>query len=386
MSRRESHKNPPSFRPESALLVGPAVGFGRAHQIDPQSSSAQNLLADIRIETADAEPRSSEAGPQIFSRPSVTARFSPRATLKPVPEEEHRTLSVEEVERLSPAPLRDGVTRSAFIHSAIFLLVLLKSVFLPGEPTPISPTLRVDLVGLPDYLKSEMKGMIAPPPDLVDALQQAEQAAKQQVEEEKQARLEQEEEKKVEKKVAPPKNEPDGGEQTVAIKKEKPATKKEKTEDRDEQLKKALARVKALNRLESIKNAERSKESKMKTAGIENREGTLIRGNRLSQGTSLDGDAREAAQSSYYELVRDKLVAHWALPVWLARQNHQAQVVIYIDVRGRLRDFRFTRPSGSETFDAAVKRALQESQPFVPPPTELAAEVQNRGILVGFPL
>ncbi len=369
MNRREPHQQPPRFRPESALLVGPDVGFGHAHQVDPQSTASRNLLRAIRLEEEQTDDSSVGKGPHLYSKPSVASRFTPRATLQRVPDEEHRTLSLDEVENQTPAPLRDGATRSVVVHSVLFLLFFLKSIFLPGNPIPISSTLRVDLVGLPDLLKSEMKGAVAPPPDLVDALQQAEQAAQKQVEEER--------------KVTPPKEEPDDDGPSVPLEKKKAPPKKE---NRDEQLKKALARVKALNRLEAIKNAEKNQETRAKTEGLENREGTLIKGNRLSQGASLDGDAREAAQSSYYELVRDKLVAHWALPVWLARQNHQAQVVIYIDARGRLRDFRFTRPSGSETFDAAVKRALQESQPFAPPPAAVTSEVQNQGILVGFPL
>ncbi len=388
----QKKKSPPKFGPDSAQLMGPAFWFGNARSIDPHSDGARALLESLTLDEDERSETDPEKGPSFHARKTAASHFSPLASPKKVPEEEHRTLSIDEIESLSPSPVRDGIARSTLLHSAILMLVLLKTLVLPGDPVTVSPTLRVDLVGLPDFLKKDLQAVNNPPPDLVDALKQADQAAQKLAEEKReQAKEEEQEAARVKEKKEPEVAEE--GDETYALKKLKDSGKRKKDEKRErdeaelerkDKLKKALARVKALSRLESIKDAE--KQQRVKTDGLENRSGTLMKGNRLSRGTSLDGEAREAAETSYYERVRDKLVNHWALPVWLSRQNYQAQVVIYLDSSGRLRDFKFTKPSGSETFDAAVKRTLQESQPFAAPPDELASDVQNRGILVGFPL
>jgi outer membrane biosynthesis protein TonB len=358
----------------------------------------RGLLASLTPGNATEDAIETGNSPSLTAPPSHASHFTPFAALKKVPEESHRTTSIEEEVVRTPPPVREGIGRSLLIHSALLTLALLKGIFLPGNPVVITPTLRVDLVGLPDLTRKDLEGVNAPPPDLVDALKKAEQAAQEQVARED---IEQKAAKKAaqeSRNEAAPIDE-DPNEPTVAMKdktkdkekakeKEKQKLRAEKEREAEEKLaqkekmKRAVAKMKAMGRLEAIKNSE----SMERTEGLENRPGVLIKGNRLSQGSSLDGDAREAAEGSYYERVRDRLVAHWALPPWLARQNYQAQVVIFIDERGRLRDFRFTRASGNEPFDAAVKKTLQESAPFVPPPKAVASDVLNRGILVGFPL
>ena len=89
-----------------------------------------------------------------------------------------------------------------------------------------------------------------------------------------------------------------------------------------------------------------------------------IKGNKISKGTSLSGDAKESDQANYYDQFLGRLRDNWALPVWLSRQNLSAQVQIYIDARGRLHGFRFVKLSGNAQFDDAVKQALEESAPF----------------------
>jgi TonB family protein len=240
---------------------------------------------------------------------------------------------------------------------------------------------------LPDHLAKDLNRVTEAAPDLKDALKQAEQAAQEQVEREKQAASE------LDKQKATADEPEEDDPSAVALKQRAKEQKARREEERkqalaekeqNDKLKKSLAKLKAMSRLEAIKNSER--QTMEKTEGLENRAGTLIKGNRLSPGTSLDGSAREAAQASYYDRVRDKLVSNWALPPWLARQKHQAQVVIYIDSRGRIREYQFLKASGNEPFDAAVRKTLQDSQPFIPPPRELASALQSSGILVGFPL
>src|SRR6185312_11718076 len=108
-------------------------------------------------------------------------------------------------------------------------------------------------------------------------------------------------------------------------------------------------------------------------------------GNKISKGTSVSGEAKESDQANYYDSVLQRLRDNWALPIWLTRQNFSAQVQIFIDARGRLHGYRFVRVSGNAKFDDAVKRSLEESDPFPAPPRELSGNVLVNGITFGFP-
>jgi TonB family protein len=243
-----------------------------------------------------------------------------------------------------------GIKYSLLFHFALIATILTKGFVFPGKPMPIVPTLRVDIVGLPDILKKDLKG-VPKTSSASDKLN--EQLKKLEVEA-----------KKI--KVPAPIAEPAKPDEMVL----KP--KRLDSEKREQKLKNSLARIKALAKI----SGEMEKQSS----------GVLIKGNQISRGSSLSGEAKESAQISYYELVRERLQENWALPVWIARQKLSAQVQVFIDSQGRLRSYRFVKLSGNSQFDEAVKRTLQESQPFPLPPAELARSALSDGILVGFPL
>jgi TolA protein len=244
-----------------------------------------------------------------------------------------------------------GLKWSLALHVAAIAGILIKSLVFPSNPTPYIPTLRVDIVGLPDILKKDLKNTPSGK-DVSEILKKAEEDAK---------------------KIKPAKlpkikavTEPD----EIALKPLKQDDKKiEKKRERD--MKAALDRMKALAKL--VPDSERHSTP-------------LIKGNKISKGSSLSGDARESDQSNYYDSVLQRLQNNWALPIWLSRQNLSAQVQIFIDARGRLHGFRFVKTSGNPQFDDAVKRALAESEPFPLPPEELSSNVLVNGIIFGFPL
>ena len=226
---------------------------------------------------------------------------------------------------------------SLIAHLSLIAFVILKSLVFPGKPIPYTPSLRVDLVALPDLLKKDLK-FVSPTPPAPSKAKEKEEPPEEKTEEEE-----------------------------AVIK-----TKPKKSEDkRESKIKNALARIKALDKI-----AEETK----------NVPSPVIKGNAISKGTSLSGDAKETAMTSYYDLVRNKLQENWSLPVWIARQDFSAQVQIFIDTRGRISRYRITKVSGSAQFDEAVKRTLKISQPFPPPTEDIASSVLVDGILVGFPL
>ncbi|OFZ83371.1 MAG: hypothetical protein A2583_16135 [Bdellovibrionales bacterium RIFOXYD1_FULL_53_11] len=233
-----------------------------------------------------------------------------------------------------------GLRISLVAHAAVMLIVVLKSIILPGKPVFFAPTLRVDIVGLPDVLKKDL-GKIT-----------------------RAAGTTQETAATAGKRKAKETADPDELVFKASKDREKDAKKREK------KLKNALARIKALDKIADEKP----------------KAGYMVKGNRLSGGTSLSGEARESMRASYYDTVRDQLQDNWALPVWVARQQFSAQVQINIDSRGKVRSYKFLKLSGNVQFDDAVKRAISESQPFPAPPQELLESLLFDGILVGFPL
>ncbi|OFZ81718.1 MAG: hypothetical protein A2603_09595 [Bdellovibrionales bacterium RIFOXYD1_FULL_55_31] len=238
-------------------------------------------------------------------------------------------------------------------HGMLMAFVIVKSLVFPGNPVPYVPTLRVDIVGLPDALRKDLSkpATSASLTDIKKALDKVDQELRR---------------AKLKTPAAPIKETADKpAADEMVLKPKHPDTK-----GLDKKLKGALARIRALEKI---------------SADGETRP-TVVKGNFISKGSSLSGDARESAESNYYDNLRSKLQESWALPVWVARQNLSAQVQIYIDGRGRLRTYRFVKLSGNSQFDGAVKQTLMESQPFPVPPPELASSILVDGILVGFPL
>ncbi len=256
-------------------------------------------------------------------------------------------------DRLAAEPKLGRTLKISLIaHLAFVALVVIKSLIFPSKPMSFIPTLRVDLVGLPDILKKDKSSLskLTEPAELNKALKEAERIAKQM------------------KPVAPVKAPKEVAAPDEMVLKPKSMA---QTKERKKKLQSALDRIKALNKISESEDTPKA---------------TLVKGNQVSKGTSLSGDAREAAEASYFDLLRDKLQENWSLPVWIARQNLSAQIQIYIDGRGRLRNLRFIKVSGNPQFDEAVKRTVSDSQPYPVPPHELAEGLMIDGILVGFPL
>ncbi|OFZ22372.1 MAG: hypothetical protein A2X94_00025 [Bdellovibrionales bacterium GWB1_55_8] len=243
---------------------------------------------------------------------------------------------------------RKGLRFSLIAHGALLSIVIVRSLVFPNTPIPYIPTLRVDIVGLPDLMKNERLNQ--PPPGSPEA-----------------------EQKETPAKPAPKVAKEDIAEPDEMVLKAKRLKEEKSDKARKKKISNALARIKALDKISG-------------DVSDSPKEGTLVKGNMISAGSSLSGDARESSEANYYDALRGRLQDNWALPVWLARQNFSAQVQIFIDGRGNLRNYRFTKVSGNAQFDAAVKKAVMDSQPYPLPPEKLAGSLLVDGILVGFPL
>ncbi len=240
-----------------------------------------------------------------------------------------------------------GLKWSFIAHLALMILILVKGVVFPEKPIPYFPSLRVDLVDLPDVLKKDLGK--APPPE---ALEKADVEVKKPKTEPTQARPRPVETTQRDEMALRPKPQ-------------------DINSSRQKKLKNALARIKALAKIHAENEGETPQ---------------IVKGNKISKGSSLSGDARESAMTSYYDLIRDHLQEAWSLSVWLNRQDLTAQVHVFIDERGRLHHFKFLKISGNPQFDATVKRTLMDSQPYPIPPASLGNNLLLDGIVIGFPL
>ncbi|MBS1957908.1 MAG: TonB family protein [Bdellovibrionales bacterium] len=225
---------------------------------------------------------------------------------------------------------------SSAIHIAAIIFLVLRGTLLAPPAKVYVPSLRVDLVALPDQKKNDL------PPA---------QETAQTKPEEKRPDL---------KLDVKPTNE---GE--ISLKKKKASSRKEK--EAQEKLKNALARIKALERIKMMA-------------------GQQVKGNAISKGSSLSGDAKASLETTYYDVVLERVRNYWELPKWLQDQNLSAQVTVYIDRNGQITKYIFTKPSGNESFDSEVKRTLQSAVPFPEPPIAIIPDVSQQGIVLGFPI
>jgi colicin import membrane protein len=262
--------------------------------------------------------------------------------------------------------LQSNLKWSFALHGAIFLVIILRSLVFPGEPKQYRPALRVDLVGLPDILKKDLSKISPSLPPVESA--PTEEPSKTTPAKSMEVEKADPNEMVLHKKEAVSERNRKRLEQL--------AREEKADRERERKMKAALSRMKSLARIRSqVAGQDASQEA-----------GILIKGNQISKGTSLSGDAAETAELSYYDLVKSQLQQAWELPVWLSRQNLSAKVEISIDGHGIVRTLRFIKPSGNPQFDEAVKRTIAQSQPFPKPPKDQADSLLVHGISLGFPL
>lgn len=253
--------------------------------------------------------------------------------------------------------LARGIRWSLIGHGLVFSLAIIKSLVFPSEVKPYVPVLRVDMVGLPDLTKEEMR-------DLKEA---AKEAAEKQ-----------------ESQATPAPAEKDSAEE-MALQQEKAAekekAKKLKAKEKEEERKK--------QRAEALEKIKRDNERKAALDRIQKNMGAdpvVIKGNQLSAGTALEGKEASNPSEIYQSTLQMRIRENWELPPWIQRQNLRALVRIFIDANGRIIRIMKVQLSGNPQFDSQVEKSLIEAQPFPPPPVELQSTLINNGVSIGFPL
>ena len=230
-----------------------------------------------------------------------------------------------------PDPLPKAIKFSLLIHIGLLLFLYAKSIILPSSlnTKEYIPSLRVDLVALPEQKTTE---------EITPAMPKAAEVVKEPA-------------PKKEKII-----------QSTVEKGDYSLHKKKTNKDR---LKSALARIKSLEKI---------------------KEGEQIKGNKVMKGSSAKGTVTNSVETTYFDVVLDKIRSEWELPQWLKDKNLTAKVLIKIDRRGMITQTHFIKSSGNEQFDSAVKRTLQAASPFSTPPVSILSDVSQDGIIFGFPI
>lgn len=222
---------------------------------------------------------------------------------------------------------------SIALHLALFLAIWISSFQESLNLKPYTPSIRVDLVDLPRHRVNEN----IPLPPQVKEIESTEPASKPVV--------------------------------TKTESDDEFATSKKKEKKTKDKLKSALDRIKAL---EKIKSAQSTPD--------------LIRGNVVSKGSSVSGDAKTSGETEYFDQLLEHVKTRWELPRYLQNQPFSAQVLLKIDRTGQLLGMKFVKASGNEQFDQEVRRTINQSAPFPAPPLAMVPELKTQGILLGFPM
>ena len=236
--------------------------------------------------------------------------------------------------------LKKTIQCSFYIHLGLCLFLWIIQFFFHSSSPRFIPTLKVDLVALPDTLKKDIH-----------------EAAENHLKEEITQVL-----KTVEKKISQKKNQ-------MLLQTQSKQNSIQKTEKKNSL---ALKRIQSLSKVMDGEEVENS--------------APLLKGNRLSPGTSLSGEAQERLEANYYDVIRNILQKNWVLPTWIARQNFTAQTKIFLNSQGYIQKFQFIQKSGNQKFDEAVSSTIEMSSPFPSPPKTLIQKLLKDGVLIGFPL
>lgn len=89
----------------------------------------------------------------------------------------------------------------------------------------------------------------------------------------------------------------------------------------------------------------------------------------------------------YQALVRAKIIRSWVVPTTInaaTGTRFSAQIEVVINMDGEVVSTRWSKGSGSSSFDQSALRAVRNASPFPRPPERMAWEAYNEGFLVEF--
>ena len=253
-------------------------------------------------------------------------------------------------EDLASDHLARWITYSIAFHILMFICFSVRAFFSPSEEIKIEPTIRVDIVSLPDRAFAKLPPSItAPPPE--------------------------------EKKLPPPPPQPVA--KPVAIQVPKPEPPKLDLNKNKHNQEAALRRLQALQKLQQAPEPEAAPEHKADQKEAETQSAPPVRGNVLSNGNGLKG-VTKLDDEQYTQTIQEHITRHWNLPQFLSSANLSALVRVFVDARGTLLKKVLVRSSNNPVFDQSAMQAVDSALPLPRPPDDLVNVVSVRGIDIDF--
>lgn len=112
-------------------------------------------------------------------------------------------------------------------------------------------------------------------------------------------------------------------------------------------------------------------------------------GNRLSEGRKdygRDDDFQGSILEDYAQTVVDRVRHYWKLPHYLLEKNLQCRIRVFIGHTGKILQLNIFQSSGDEVYDQMALKAIGSAKPLNEPHNTLIKILEERGIILGFPL
>lgn len=137
----------------------------------------------------------------------------------------------------------------------------------------------------------------------------------------------------------------------LALKKKKDQEDKKRVAEQEKALKKLQAEAKREQALKALQDKS-GKKGRQKLAG-----------NILSQGTSAKGMIGTAADR-YTAILTEAIKKHFNIYLWQTKKNLEASVEFELYPTGRVRKRKIAKSSGDSSYDSAILKAIDDSQPL----------------------
>lgn len=229
------------------------------------------------------------------------------------------------------APLAPQIGISLLLHLLVAAIGLFKVFLFPSQPLIYNEAIRVDLVGLPEK-RQETPAVAPSSPKSMPAPQ----------------------------KAPPQLND-----------KPKVDIKKEESD--------AIARIKALQKIEEQARQAKREEAAKKIAALQK-----YKGNVISPGSRLGG-IDQLQHDEYISTLNEQVKKNWVLPQWLSSANLHARVLVQIDQNGNILSRKIVQSSQNEVFDQKALESIDRAAPFPKPPEKFAKILEASGVEFGFP-
>jgi TonB family protein len=142
------------------------------------------------------------------------------------------------------------------------------------------------------------------------------------------------------------------------------------------------------NKIAKAKKIDESKYKAKDNFNTSKLKNLVLAGNKLSKGESLVGgkSVTETTEFEKYASVLPDLVReNWSIPSYLAEQELQCRIRIFINNSGRLTKASIHESSGNQEYDLRALEAVKKTS-FPIPPKKISKAIRDGSILLGFPL